>query len=125
MQNIVSATNSVHDNAYPPMELVVNALLDAYFGGIALQVPSMQLTPPPAAALRRTETPQQSLAQAGPLDEASVHETSPGYRIQKPEGTVDPQILVEAREAAAQTHSDEPLPVPEPGTFVMLSPTAR
>jgi hypothetical protein len=107
------------------MELVINALLDGYFGGIALQVPSMQLTPPPAAALRRTATPQQSLAQAGSLDETSVDESSPRYRIQKPEGTVDPQVLLEAREESAHRHSDEPLPVPEPGTFVMLSPTAR
>jgi hypothetical protein len=114
-QGVVEATNSVHDNVNPPMELVVNALLDAYFGGIALQIPSMQIAPPPAAPIR-------SLVSAV---EHPVQESSPGYRIQKPGAAIDPQILAEAREAAALRHGDDPLPIPEAGTFVMNSPAVR
>jgi hypothetical protein len=128
VQSILAATNTVHDNVNPPMELVVNALLDAYFGGIALQVPTMQFTPPPAAAIRPLAASPVSFAQEESLDsrvEGSVQETSPGYRIQKPEREVDPQVIWEAREEAAQRHSDEPLPDPEPGTFVMAPPAAR
>ena len=47
-QGVMEATNSIHDNVNPPIELVVNALLDSYFGGTALQIPSMQIAPPPA-----------------------------------------------------------------------------
>jgi hypothetical protein len=128
VQSILAASNTVHDNVNPPMELVVNALLDAYFGGIALQVPTMQFTPPPAAAIRPLAASPVSFAQEESLDsrvEGSVQETSPGYRIQKPEREVDPQVIWEAREEAAQRHSDEPLPDPEPGTFVMAPPAAR
>lgn len=114
-QGVVEATNTVHDNVNPPIELVVNALLDAYFGGIALQVPSMQIAPPPAAPIRRLVT----------AVEHPVQESSPGYRIQKPDTAVDPQIIAEAREAAALRHGDDPLPVPKPGTFVRHRQAAR
>jgi len=105
----VAATNSVHDTMNPPAEIVVNALLDAYFGGIALQVPSMQLTPPPAATIRP------AMAQV----EAPVEENSPSYLVVKPEGTVDQEVVEQAREAASLRHPNEPLPVPEPGTAVL------
>jgi hypothetical protein len=111
-EHVVAATNSVHDTMNPPAEIVVNALLDTYFEGIALQVPSMQLTPPPAAAIRP------AMAQV----EAPVEENSPSYMVVKPEGTVDQEVVEQAREAASLRHPDEPLPVPEPGKAVLHRP---
>jgi hypothetical protein len=110
-QNIVAASNSVHDTMNPQAELVVNALLDAYFGGIALQVPSIQIPPPPVAG-RRAVAPV----------EAPAKENSPSYRIVKQDNTVDLEVLKQADEAAALRHADEPLPVSEPGEAVMLTP---
>ena len=112
-QNVVAASNSVHDTMNPPAELVVNALVDAYFEGIALQVPSMVIPPPPAAATQR----------AVAANEASGEQNSPSYRVVKQENTVDREVLEEAHEAAALRHADAPLPVPEPGDAVLFSPS--
>jgi hypothetical protein len=111
-EHVVAATNSVHDTMSPPAEILVNAQLDTYFEGIALQIPSMQLTPPPAAAIRP------AMAQV----EAPVEENSPSYLVVKPEGTVDQEVLEQAHAAASLRHPDESLPVPEPGKAVLHRP---
>lgn len=111
-EHVVAATNSVHDTMSPPAEILVNAQLDTYFEGIALQIPSMPLTPPPAAAIRP------AMAQV----EAPVEENSPSYLVVKPEDTGDQEVVEQAHAAASLRHPDESLPVPEPGKTVLRRP---
>lgn len=111
-EGAVEALNSIHDSLNPPAELVVNAIWDAYFGGMALQLPSMKIPLPSGAAVR----------QPGVFDQNSVQENLPGYRIVRPEKAVDRDNFGLAHEAAALRHpNDDPLPIPELGQSVPLA----